>query len=410
MSSNAPTNLALLYITHLNVSFHTIDIMNKRNIWIISGESSGDMYGAMLCKEMQKIAVARGELLRVAGMGGPRMKEAGVDILVDATELGVVGLIEVLKIIGKIIKIFRFLLNKAAEERPDAIVLIDYPGFNLRFAKQLHKRGHKVIWYVSPQVWSWGKHRIPKLAEYCDKMMVIFPFEPEVYASTKLDVEFVGHPLVEIINERNDASIVRDNETVLLLPGSRSMEINRLLVPMLETVLELSCRRPNLKFILSAPREKIFRHCADIIEKFRKSHPDMPEIKLTCGDTPYWQQRAGTGLAASGTVTVECALSGLPLVVVYKLNPISLLILGWMIKLFRGFFTMVNVIADKKVFEEFFQYKVKPQNLVPALERILPGGERRQEVEDDMKRVTEMIRGDLQGASNRAAEICLDQQ
>jgi lipid-A-disaccharide synthase len=136
----------------------------------------------------------------------------------------------------------------------------------------------------------------------------------------------------------------------------------------------------------------------------------MPEIKLTCGDTPYWQQRAGTGLAASGTVTVECALSGLPLVVVYKLNPISLLILGWMIKLFRGFFTMVNVIADKKVFEEFFQYKVKPQNLVPALERILPGGERRQEVEDDMKRVTEMIRGDLQGASNRAAEICLDQQ
>ncbi len=392
-----------------NVSSHTIDTMREHNIWIISGESSGDMYGAMLYREMRKEVEARGEKLRVAGMGGPHMKEAGIDIMVDSSELGVVGIVEVLKIINKIIKIFMLLLKKADTERPDAIVLIDYPGFNLRFAKQLHKRGHKVIWYVSPQVWSWGKHRIPKLAEYCDKMMVIFPFEPEVYAATKLDVEFVGHPLAEIIHERHDNSISRDPKTVLLLPGSRAMEINRLLVPMLKTVLELSKRRPELKFVLATPRDKVFKLCTATYEKFKKNNPKMPEIQITVGDTSYWQQRAGTGLAASGTVTVECALSGLPLVVIYKLNPITLLIVGFMIKLFRGFFTMVNVIADKEVFEEFFQYKVTAENLVPALERILPDGERRSEVEAEMTNIAQMISGGLQGASNRAAKICLDQ-
>lgn len=383
--------------------------MNKPlNIWIISGESSGDMYGARLCREMYAEAGRRGRKLRIAGMGGPRMAEAGVEIMVDSTELGVVGIFEVLKIIGKIIRIFKLLLRKADREKPDAIVLIDYPGFNIRFARQLHKRGHKVIWYVSPQVWSWGKHRIPKLAEYCDKMMVIFPFEPEVYAGTGLDVEFVGHPLIEIIAEKRDPKAVRDPNTLLLLPGSRTMEINRLLTPMLETVLVLSRKHPKLRFVLPTPRIKIFEHCSAICAAFREQHPDMPDIEITSGDASYWQQCAGTGLAASGTVTVECAVSGLPLVVVYKLNFFTALLAGVLVRLYRGFFTMVNVIADKEVFEEFFQYRVNPGNLVPAVERILPGGERRAEVENEMKKVAEMISGGFAGASRRAAVICLD--
>lgn len=380
----------------------------QRNIWIISGESSGDMYGARLCHEMRAEAEKRGLELRVAGMGGHRMAEAGVEIMVDSTELGVIGIVEVLKIIGKIVTIFKMLLSRADREKPDAIVLIDYPGFNLRLAKQLHKRGHKVIWYVSPQVWSWGKHRIPKLAEYCDKMMVIFPFEPEVYAGTGLDVEFVGHPLIEIMGERRDPAIVRSPNTVLLLPGSRTMEINRLLIPMLETVLLLSSRHPKLRFVLPTPRTKVLEHCNAVYCRFRERHPEMPEVEITSGDTSYWQQRAGTGLAASGTVTVECAVAGLPLVVVYKLNVFTALLAGVLVRLYRGFFTMVNVIADKEVFEEFFQYRVNPRNLVPALERILPGGERRAEVEEDMREVTRMISGGFESASRRAAVICLD--
>jgi lipid-A-disaccharide synthase len=378
------------------------------NIWIISGESSGDMYGARLCRELHAEAARRGRKLRVAGMGGPRMAGTDMEIMVDSTELGVVGIVEVLKIIGKIVRIFKLLLRKADQEKPDAIVLIDYPGFNLRLAKQLHKRGHKVIWYVSPQVWSWGKRRIPKLAEYCNKMMVIFPFEPEIYAGTGLDVEFVGHPLIEIMTEKRAPDVVRDPNTLLLLPGSRTMEINRLLIPMFNTVLELSRNHSKLRVVLPTPRQKIFDHCTAVYSKFRELHPDMPDIKITSGDTAYWQQRAGTGLAASGTVTVECAIARLPLVVVYKLNFFTAVLAWMLVRLYRGFFTMVNVIADKEVFEEFFQYRVNPGNLVPAVERILPGGSRRTEVEGGMDEVVRLISVDMDGASHRAAVVCLD--
>ena len=142
-------------------------------IWIVAGESSGDLYGAQLARDLKRLNPE----VEVAGMGGVKMKDAGVRILVDSTELGVVGVIEVLGILFKIIRIMLFLLKKAEEERPDAVVLIDYPGFNIRFAKRLKKRGIPVIWYISPQVWVWRKSNIPKLASYCTKMMVIFPFE-----------------------------------------------------------------------------------------------------------------------------------------------------------------------------------------------------------------------------------------
>ncbi len=380
----------------------------QRNIWIIAGETSGDIYGAMLYHELQAEAAKRGEKLKVTAMGGPRMAETGMDIMVDSTELGVVGVVEVLKIIFKILKIMRFILKKAEEDKPDAIILIDYAEFNLQMAKRLSRRGHKIIWYISPQVWSWRKGRIPQLARYCTKMMVIFPFEPEVYAGTGLDVEFVGHPLVEIVRQRRDQAIERDPKTVLLLPGSRSSEIKRLLAPMLDAAKELYRKHPELKFVLSTPRAKIFDLCSGIYNQFRSSNPDTPPLEITTGDTPYWQQRAGTGLAASGTVTVECAVNSLPLVVIYKTSFWTALMAWALVDLYRGFFTMVNVIADKEVFNEFFQYKVVPANLVPALEKVLPGGERRQEVEQEMTKVAAMITGGTEGASHRAAEICLD--
>ena len=153
-------------------------------IWLIAGESSGDLYGAKLAEDLKRLAPET----EIAGMGGARMRNAGVRLLVDSTELGVVGIIEVVGILFKILSILRFLVKKAEEERPDAVVLIDYPGFNIRFAKQLKKRGIPVIWYISPQVWVWRKSNIPKLASYCTKMMVIFPFETEVYRGSGLDV------------------------------------------------------------------------------------------------------------------------------------------------------------------------------------------------------------------------------
>jgi lipid-A-disaccharide synthase len=380
----------------------------RKKIWIFSGEASGDTYGAQLAKSIRELEHKAGNEIEIAGMGAAKMRAAGVDIMVDSTELGVMGFIEVLKILFTIIKVFFFLKNKAVKERPDAVVLIDYPGFNMRFAKAMHKHGIPVIWYVSPQIWSWHKSRIYKLDKYCEKMLVIFPFETEVYAKVKLETEFVGHPLVDIIREQRDPSIVRDPNTLVILPGSRSMEISRLLRPMLETAVEMKKRHPSLKFAISAPREKSFKHCQEIYNRFKRSHPDVPEMEITCGKTSYWQQKAGTGLAASGTVTVECAIAGLPLVVAYKMNLITILIAALVVKLYRGFFTMVNVIANKEVFEEFLQYDVNARKLSDALERVLPHGKRRAEVEEDMKKVVESLSDPKITALDHAAKACVE--
>jgi lipid-A-disaccharide synthase len=378
--------------------------------WIFAGEASGDIYGARVAEELRTLAAASGRQVEISGMGGPMMKQAGINILVDSSELGVVGLIEVLKHIFKFISIFFFLIKKAETERPDAIILIDYPGFNLRFAAAMYKRKIPVIWYISPHVWTWGKKRIPKLAKFCRKMLVIFPFETEVYAGSGLDTAFVGHPLVDIVAMRRDPAIERDPNTVLLLPGSRGMEISRLLRPMLETALLLHQKHPDLKFVISTPREKILKHCRELMQEFYEAHAneEMPNIELVCGDTAYWQQKAGTGLAASGTVTVESAIAGLPLVVAYKLNWLTLVVAGILVRLYRGFFTMVNIIADKQVFEEYLQWKASPKNLAAAVERILPGGEHRKEVEEDMRNVVNMISGGSEGACRKAALSCFD--
>jgi lipid-A-disaccharide synthase len=383
--------------------------MNKSyKLWIFAGETSGDIYGARLAREAR--ALAGEENIQIAGMGGVNMKEANIDILVDSTELGVVGLIEVLKNIFKFIRIFKFLEKKAVEEKPDAVVLIDYPGFNIRFAKSMYKKGIPVIWYISPQVWAWRKSNIPKLATYCSKMMVIFPFEPEVYAHTGLDVEFVGHPLVDVVAKRRDPSIVRDPSRVLLLPGSRGHEIERLLQPMLETALLLYQKHPELKFAISATRPRIENKIKEILNDFTEQHKDekLPEFELTCGETSRWMQEAGTGLAASGTVTVECAIAGLPLVIVYKLENLAFQIAKRIITLFRGFFGMPNIIANKEIFKEFLQDNVEPVGISQAMEEILPDGERRKELEDDMAAVTEALSVGDENPSRKAAQVCLE--
>ena len=379
-----------------------------KKIWIIAGEASGDMYGAALAKELRRQADAAGEDLEITGMGGPAMIAAGIPVKVDSTELGVMGVFEVMKLIFTFIGIYRKLVKAARAERPDAVVLIDYPGFNLLFAKAMYRSGIKVIWYVCPHLWVWGKWRLPVLAKICAKMLVIFPFEVEVFAPTELNATFVGHPLAEIVDKRRDPELRRDDNTFLLLPGSRKMEIEKLLAPMLDTVTELSKKHPDLKFRLSAPREKIKTLCEKKIASYRKKHSDCPEITISCGDTGKQMQVAAAGLAASGTVTVECALAGLPLVTGYKLNIFTLLLASVLVKLYRGFFTMVNIIANKEVYQEFLQWHFCKKELLPAVEAILPGGARRQEVEDGMREVSDALHNKYGiSAASQAASECV---
>ena len=363
----------------------------EKKIYIFAGESSGDIYGAKLATEAKRVAQERGIDLKISGMGGERMAQAGVDIQVDSTELGVIGIFEILKMIHVFIKIYFQLVNLAKKERPDAVILIDYPGFNLAYTFAMARLNIPVIWYVSPQIWVWGKWRKKYLEKLCRKMLVIFPFELDVYNREILNVEFVGHPLLEIIDARIDKSIVRDEQTFVLLPGSRSGEITRLLVPMLDVVREIAPKHPELEFVISAPREKMAKLCQKIMDKYRKKYTDLPAIKITCGTTHYYQQKATAGLAASGTVTVESALTGLPLVVIYKMNLFTALLAAVLVKLYRGFFTMVNIILNKEVFQEFVQYSVNNKNLVPAVEAILPGGARRIEVEADMVELRKVL-------------------
>jgi len=374
-------------------------------VWILAGESSGDLYGARLARELRQ---ALGADLRIAGMGSAQMRAAGVELLVDSAELGVVGAVEVLALLPTFIRIFVSLWRRALKDRPDVVIPIDYPGFNLRFARVMWWAGIPVCWYISPQVWAWGKRRIPQLARYCRKMLVIFPFEPQTYAGSGLQVEFVGHPLVEIVAERREPGLAHEANLVVLLPGSRDGEIRRLFASMLETAAMLNESRPELRYVVAAPRERIAAQLRTMLAQWRESCPKavLPEIRIVCGETGHWLQRGGAGLAASGTVTVECAIAGLPLVVVYRVNELTYRLGRMLVKL--PYFTMVNLIAGRELFREFLQDAVVPANLARELQAILPGGPRRTEVEAGMAEVTVSLGAGSAGASRRAAAAVVE--
>jgi lipid-A-disaccharide synthase len=377
---------------------------NNSKIWILAGESSGDLYGAELAVALQKNVPTDCSLF-LAGMGGTKMKNAGVNLLVDSSELGVVGIIEVISKIHVFFKIFRGLTATAEKEKPDVVVLIDHPEFNIRFAREMWKRNIPVVWYISPQIWAWRKSRIHKLVKYCRKMLVIFPFEVETYAGTSLDVEFTGHPLVDIVRRRKDAKITRDDNLILLLPGSRQSEIKRIMPDMLATALRLHSANPKLKFAVSLNREQIYKNCIDIFEKFKAANKEMPDIEFYCGQTEILLQKASAGLAASGTITVECAIAGLPLVVVYRLNPLTYWIAKMLVSL--PYFTMVNIIMEELVFREFLQEAVNDKTLSSALLEILPGGARHNYIERKMREFTKKISPKSSDAADNAARTIL---
>ena len=365
--------------------------MGKRaeKIWIMAGEASGDLYGAELAREL--MAARPG--IKIAGMGGVAMKEAGVEIIVDSTELGIVGIAEVFKKIPFFIGLLKKLSRRAAEERPDAVVLIDYPGFNLRFAERLHDSGIRVVYYISPQVWAWKKGRIPKIARNVDRMLCIFPFEPKVYDGTGLDVEFVGHPLLEILKPyREKAGEERDGKLVLLLPGSRSTELKALVGTLVNTATLLLEKDPSLHFAMPLPRERTKTMAQSLIDVMDVPKRTLDAIEISVGNTRELMTRAVAGIAASGTVTVEAAILGLPLVVTYKVNWLSYQIAKRLVKL--PYITIANLVTGRGVYEELLQYDAVPQKLADALARILPGGERRGDVVSGIEECVRLLGGE----------------
>ncbi len=345
--------------------------MSKR-IWIMAGEASGDLYGAELARALK----AQAPDCVLSGMGASRMREAGVSTFIDSTELGIIGIWEALKHVPFFWRLLKQVASRAAAERPETVVLIDYPGFHLQVAKRLHALGIRVVWYVSPQVWAWRGGRIWKLAKCCDRMLCIFPFEPKCYAPTTLKAEFVGHPLLGLLEPFRQRGIARREDTVLLLPGSRRQEIARLLPDFLRAACRIHSGRPGLRYEIALPRPAMLDY-AQAVARETKLPADAPEFVWSCGETREKMCAATAAIAASGTVTVEAALLGLPVVVAYKLNWFSWQVARLLIQI--NTITIANLVCERTVYEERLQCGCTPTALAESLEAILPGGVRRAE-------------------------------
>ena len=375
--------------------------MPTNTIWIISGEASGDDYGAGLARAIAK----RRPDITIRGMGSDKMRAAGVDIMVDSTDLGIVGIVEVFRHIRFFLNLMKDLTARAAAERPDAVVMIDYPGFNIRFAQRLHKIGIPVVYYISPQVWAWKAGRIPKIAACVSRMLCIFPFEPQCYAPTTLSAEFIGHPLFEQLNPMKGLGIQREENLVLLLPGSRRQEIQRLLPDFVNAACLLHRRNPALRFEFATPRPAIQEYAQAMLAKMNLPE-DAPEFSWRCGQTRERMLAANAAVAASGTVTVEAAMLGLPVVVAYRLGALSWWIGRRLVKL--PSITIANLVCETTVFEEFLQDDCTPVHLADAAERILPGGARRGECLRLLDEFTRRL-GSAEAVSPKVAKIVLEE-
>jgi len=363
---------------------------------ISCGEPSGDLYGAELVRHLRLDVPG----LEVFGLGGDRLQGQGAQLIAHLRELAVVGLLEVLSRLSHIQGVFRRVLSEVDRARPDLAVLIDYADFNLRLAKEIHRRGIPVVYYVSPQVWAWRKGRIQTLRKTAARMIVIFPFEEEIYREAGIPVTFVGHPLVGALEPKERDMFLTGLQLdprrplVAVLPGSRVQEVAHNLPPLVGAVRRLQKARPELQFLLAV---------APSLDPQALGKGLDPPLKLVTGETHSVLASATIALVASGTATIEAALLGTPMVVVYRLSPLTY-ILG------RPFmrvphFAMTNLIAGRKIVPEMIQGDFTAERVSEEALRLLADPEALRIMKGDLAKVRERL-GD-KGASARAAAAVL---
>jgi len=290
------------------------------------------------------------------GRGGPRMKSIAGDAFVNWIDAAaVVGLWEVVKHYGYFRKQFAETLEEIATTEPDAVVLIDYPGFNLRIARTLRSRAPhlKIIYYISPQVWAWNRGRIVQMARYLDLMLCIFPFEAELYNASGLRTIFVGHPMLENLAQRRTGE-ARDPNLIGLFPGSRTREVKKILPILLEAAGEIIARRPSTRFEIAAASDAL----AAEIENFLRGFSLRNRVTVVTGDSSGTMQRAFAGMVASGTATLEAAYFRLPFVLVYRVSWPTYFAARVLIR--TPFLGMPNVLAGREIVPEFLQYEAQP--------------------------------------------------
>ncbi|HAO47120.1 MAG TPA: lipid-A-disaccharide synthase [Ferruginibacter sp.] len=369
--------------------------------YIISGEASGDLHGSNLIRELRK----RDAAADIRCWGGDKMQAAGATLVKHYKELAFMGFIEVLNNLGTILRNIKFCKEDITAYQPDALILIDYPGFNLRIAKWAKQQGFKVIYYISPQVWAWKENRVKGIKENVDKMLVILPFEKEFYKKWNYEVEYVGHPLVEVVEDfmNKEQSTGNDglqtsnfkpqtSNTIALLPGSRKQEILKKLPIMLEVTKQF----PEYRFVVAkAPGlEESFYH--ELLQPYQN-------VSWVVDKTYSLLMQSKAALVTSGTATLETALFGVPEVICYKGNALSYQIAKRLVNI--KFIGLVNLIMDKEVVKELIQDDLTVNNITHELNLLLNDAAKQQQIKEDYSALKNLLKKGGNASANAAACI-----
>jgi len=364
-------------------------------IFISAGEASGEHYGALLATSLKQQLAQAGKSATLFGMGGERMQAAGVERIVRSEDVSVMGITEVLAHLPKIYREFRKLKKAIRTRRPDVAVLIDFPDFHFRLAREFHRLGVPVVYFVSPQLWAWKKHRIRLVQKYVRRMLVIFPFEEAFYKQNSVEAEFVGHPLAEVpqpaITRQQFASENSLDPTAIwigILPGSRPQEIRDHLPDMLEAARNLAkAHKQAFEFLVPlAPTLNIAQR-ALVHEAIQTLASDLT-VRLV-EDARAALFHARVSVVASGTATVEAALIGNPFVVVYRLSHLTYAIAKRVVKV--PHVAMANLIAGKRVVPELIQKDFTAANVIQQVELLLPDGPVRESMIKDLGTIREAL-------------------
>jgi lipid-A-disaccharide synthase len=383
--------------------------MDSHRLMIVAGEASGDAHAASLINALR--ATAPQAQFDFFGATGPLMRAAGVQSVVHSDELSILGLLEIGKALPKFWRAFTLLKNALAD-KPDAVILVDWPDFNLKMARALHRRGLKVIYYISPQLWAWRSYRARNIARDVDLLISILPFEQDWYADRGINhVEFVGHPLAGEVHAGMDhADFCRQLKLdpsapiISLLPGSRRKEVERILPPMLEAAALISARLPDVQFVIVVAPGRTSDEIRNIMRAQRATPEPMPSrVHIVSGQSREALASADAAAIASGTATLEAALIGTPMVVVYKESWINWNTLGRLINV--DHYGLVNLVAGERVATELMQDQLNGERLAEELLLLLQK-QRNAEVRKRLREVVNQL-GEG-GASERAAEVVLE--
>jgi len=399
-----------------------------KRLYFVAGEASGDEHGAALMRSLRDLAPD----CELYGRGGPQMKAIAGDKFTDwIGNAAIVGLWEVLKHAGYFREQFARALNEIDAAKPDAVVLIDYPGFNLRLARTLRRNTDlqsvrpaglqpdesdtadristgrtgrmpvfhpKIIYYISPQVWAWNRGRIRQMARYLDLMLCIFPFEAELYNLSGLRTIFVGHPMIETLARRQTGE-ARNPNLIGLFPGSRSREVKKIFPVMVKAIAEIIGRRPSTRFEVAAASETLARDIQGLLARSHLRH----RSRVVTGDSSGTMQRVSAGMVASGTATLEAAFFRLPFVLVYKVSWPTYFAARLLMR--TPFLGMPNVLAGREIVPEFLQHEARPKAIAASVLELANNSDTRQQMITEFDAVIEKL-GES-GASGKAARAIL---